>query len=273
MSVVSREGSAPSSAAAAARRVDFFIAGMQKGGTTALDFLLRQHPQIQMALDKEPHHFDDDGRDWRSPDHTPLHAQFDWAQPGVVRGEATPIYTFWPGSLERIRAYNPAAKIVVGLRHPSLRAFSHWRMEVTRGDESLPFAEAIRSKARVQCSPEFVRRHFSYFERGLYAHQVAEVLRLFAREQLFFYRTDHLWEEPAKVLTALHEFLGVAPIAPAWAGYRASLQPGEFGAMPEPLRRVLDQTFADDIRRTAAQTCLDLSDWLDHTYREPMQLD
>ncbi len=273
MSVISRPGSARPLVAASARRVNFFIAGMQKAGTTALDFLLRRHPGIQMALAKEPHHFDDDSRDWEAPDHAPLHAQFDWARPGLVRGEATPIYTFWPGSLERIKAYNPEAKIVVGLRHPSLRAFSHWRMEVKRGDETLPFAEALRRRARADCSADFARRHFTYFERGLYAHQVADVLRLFPREQLLFYRTDRLWDEPAAVLDALHRFLGVEPVALGWAGYRGSLRPGECSAMPDALRRLLDAMFADDIRRTAALTGIDLGDWLDPAYREPMQLD
>ncbi|MCA0448534.1 MAG: sulfotransferase, partial [Proteobacteria bacterium] len=40
-------------------RVDFFIAGVQKGGTTALDHYLRDHPAIQMASVKEVHAFDD----------------------------------------------------------------------------------------------------------------------------------------------------------------------------------------------------------------------
>ena len=41
-------------------RVDFVIGGVQKGGTTALDRILRRHPDIAMARDKEPHMFDDD---------------------------------------------------------------------------------------------------------------------------------------------------------------------------------------------------------------------
>lgn len=43
--------------------VDFFIAGVQKGGTTALDAMLRAHPALQMAARKEVHFFDKDGLD------------------------------------------------------------------------------------------------------------------------------------------------------------------------------------------------------------------
>ena len=41
-------------------RVDFIICGVQKGGTTALDVYLREHPDICMADTKEVHFFDND---------------------------------------------------------------------------------------------------------------------------------------------------------------------------------------------------------------------
>ena len=42
------------------RKVNFLIAGTQKGGTTALDEYLRKHPQICMSTKKEVHFFDED---------------------------------------------------------------------------------------------------------------------------------------------------------------------------------------------------------------------
>lgn len=103
-----------------------------------------------MAGRKELHYFDDERIDWRSPDVTALHRSFDWSVRDVVRGEATPIYTYWPRAIERIARYNPRAKLIVCLRHPVLRAYSHWRMETTRGAETLPFSRAIREgRARV----------------------------------------------------------------------------------------------------------------------------
>ena len=60
-------------------QVDFFIIGVQKGGTTAIDSYLRHHPSVQMASVKEIHFFDDEQIDWSNPDYTRLHAQFDWS--------------------------------------------------------------------------------------------------------------------------------------------------------------------------------------------------
>ena len=40
--------------------INFIVCGTQKGGTTALDYYLRTHQEICMALKKEVHFFDND---------------------------------------------------------------------------------------------------------------------------------------------------------------------------------------------------------------------
>ena len=177
--------------------VNFFIAGVQKCGTTALDHYLREHPQIQMASTKEVHYFDDDTIDWETRDYSPLETQFDWSLPTLIRGEATPIYVYWPNALERLRRYNADAKLIIGLRHPSFRAFSHWRMEFLRGADSLKFEEAIswNARGRVRAAPGGAHRIFSYIERGLYSVQVRKLLTMFPRERVYFYRSDLLWQK------------------------------------------------------------------------------
>ena len=49
-------------------RVDFLIAGVQKGGTTALHAYLSEHPGLNLAAEKELHFFDDQTVDWAHPD-------------------------------------------------------------------------------------------------------------------------------------------------------------------------------------------------------------
>ena len=73
-------------------RVQFLIAGVQKGGTTALADYLRQHPQ--------------------------LHSHFQDAPAGCLWGEATPIYSYWWPAMARIWAYNPAMQLILCLRNP-----------------------------------------------------------------------------------------------------------------------------------------------------------
>ncbi len=255
-----------------AERVQFFVAGVQKGGTTALDSILREHPSVQMARVKEVHHFDDEAIDWSAPDHSRLHAAFDWDAAGVVRGEATPITIYWPNALERLRRYQPRAKLIIGLRHPAFRAFSHWRMETKRGWDALPFRQAVgtEGRQRVHDAPGGVHRVFSYVERGLYAGQVERLLTLFPRSQILFFRTERLWLEPGQVLHAVQDFIGVERRLIAPRRYVVPLDSSDLGPIPAESRRMLGQVFAADIRRTAALSGLDLADWLRPDYREPM---
>lgn len=262
--------------ATAEPRVDFFIVGTQKGGTTSLDHHLRQSPGVQMARTKEVHYFDDDRRDWSVPDVHDLHCCFDWrAEPGIVRGEATPIYCYWPHALERLARYNPAARLIMCLRHPAWRAHSHWQMESRRGMETMPFAAAVSElgRRRVTASPSGVHRVFSYVERGFYGMQIRAMQSLFPRCQLHFLRTDRLWDEPDRTVRDLLAFLGVAPtaqpvsraIVPRVAGSATAVSeatPTEIAA--------LTAVYADDIRLTESLTGVFLSDWLDERYREPM---
>jgi len=194
------------------RVVDFFLIGAQKAGTTALASFIAKQPAIQMARIKEVHHFDnEDMVDWRSPNHDRLHSYFDWSKANVTRGEATPIYMYWPLAVERILAYNPKCRLIIGLRHPVCRAYSQWRMNVSRGQELLDFHSAIDSKGRSRLHDGSLtsKRLYSYIERSLYSRQISDILALFPRCQLHFYRADHLWGMPVDTMIKVTEFLQV----------------------------------------------------------------
>lgn len=197
-------------------RVDFMVIGVQKAGTTALFDHLADDPQIALSRVKEVHFFDDETVDWSAPDYGAYHAQFEpTARP--IRGEATPIYVYWPGALERIARYNPAARLILMLRDPVERAWSHWKMEFARGVETRPFAWCIREGRRrlFDAEPWGVHREYSYVERGFYGEQVERLLTLFPREQLLILKADHLRRDPTRVLREVNAFLGLAPPPPA----------------------------------------------------------
>ena len=190
-------------------RVAFLVAGVQKGGTTALFDYLVEHPALSLPACKEAHFFDDEGQDWSRPDYPAYHAMFD-QRPGAIRGEATPIYLYWPHSLERIAAYNPAMRLVLLFRDPVERAWSHWRMETARGAETEPFAWCIREgRARVAASrrPEGAHRVYSYVERGFYGAQLRHALTLFPAEQLLCLRSEDLLAAPDRILRQVCDFL------------------------------------------------------------------
>jgi len=193
-------------------KVDFLVAGVQKGGTTALFDYLREHPDLLLADVKEVHFFDNENLDWQKPDYDSYHARFHPPADGRPRlwGEATPIYSYWPRCLERIADYNPAMKLVLVFRDPVERAWSHWRMEYARGAETEPFAWCIREgRRRVNDDPSAPGHHreFSYVERGLYGAQVQRLLHIFPRDQALFLRSEDLRLFPGRILGRVCDFL------------------------------------------------------------------
>ena len=61
-------------------------------------------------------------------------------------GEATPIYIYWKKAIERLVRYNPNIKLIIVLRNPITRAYSHWNMMRNRNKENLSFVDAIAAE-------------------------------------------------------------------------------------------------------------------------------
>lgn len=193
-------------------KLDFIIAGTQKSGTTALHYFLEQHLCVAFPKKQELHFFDDDSHFVPAPDYSGLNVSFGKVPNGVITGECTPIYTYWKPSLGRIRDYNPSVKLVIILRNPIERSFSHWNMESRFGDESLDFIDAIAAEpSRTHLAPGGLSRHFSYVARGHYVEQIQRAFGLFPREQILVLRNDELRSEPLRIMQTVWRFLGLLP--------------------------------------------------------------
>src|SRR5947208_10763136 len=189
-------------------RVDFVIGGTQKGGTSALDSFLRQHPEICMPNTRKELHFFD--READDTDYTKYHANFKPKPKQRVIGEASPIYMYWETAPYRIWKYNPKMKWILVLRNPVERAFSAWNMETKRGTEHLSFKEAIEQEA-VRCRKALPLQHrvFSYVDRGFYAHQVCRLFNIFGEDNLLILLTEDLRMDHQNTLRKIFEFLNV----------------------------------------------------------------
>jgi hypothetical protein len=237
-----------------AGQVGFLIAGVQKGGTTALFDYLVEHPGLSLPAIKEAHFFDADTEvDWERPDYGRYEALFeDRPGEGRVRGEATPIYLYWPNSLERIAAYNRDMRLVLIFRDPIERAWSHWKMEYARGAETHPFAWCVREgRSRVATDPNAPGFHrvFSYIERGLYGAQIERLLRLFPHEQVLFLRSDELRTQPERILRKVCDFLNAPHFARVEAKESHLAKVIDYGVeITDEDRTYLKSVFADDQR-------------------------
>lgn len=195
-----------------APRIDFLLIGAQKSGTTALDAYLRQHPRLYLPITrKELHFFDNDdyfvgGR----PDYGIYEANFRHALHGQLLGETTPSYMFWYSAPQRIWTYNPAVKLLMILRNPITRAYSHWNMKRVQGREKRSFGEAIRHEYN-RCRELLPHqcREFSYLSRGFYCEQIRRVLSCFPKEQLLILRSEDLEFNTNAVMEEVWDFLNI----------------------------------------------------------------
>ena len=199
-------------------RIDFIIAGTQKGGTTALDEYFRTHQNICMADKKEVHFFDEDRYfEKKSPNYSKYHKYFSPNDYSQVIGEATPIYMYWNKAIERIHVYNPQIKLIIILRNPIDRAFSHWNMERDKGRESRTFLTAILDEDSKINSPNYSQNKIlSYLDRGHYSQQIKNIYNYINKNQLLILRSEDLRENPDNTLMNIAEFLSIPPFDPVY---------------------------------------------------------
>ena len=192
-------------------RVNFLVCGAQKGGTTTLDAYLRQHPEICMAKYKEVHYFDHDKFFlYHHPDYRLYHDFFEPKTGHQIWGETTPIYMYWYSSPRRIWEYNPDMKLIIILRNPIKRAYSHWNMQRERGYEPLSFLDAIAEEDnRRKESLPYQNRRFSYLDRGFYTEQIKRLRVYFPIDQLLLIKSDIFENNPQNILDQIYHFLGI----------------------------------------------------------------
>lgn len=243
------------------RRVDFLIAGSQKGGTTALDSYLRSHPEVCMATRKEAHFFDNEEyfHDDK-PDYAEYHSLFKPKWPHKIVGEATPVYMYWKSAPGRIWQYNPHMKIIVILRNPIERAYSQWNMQRERNKDSLPFWEAVHAEPQrsIEFKPYQQRLH-SYVDRGFYVEQLQRLWNYFPKQQTLIMINEDLRSNPKEALDKVCEFLGIRHFGNV---EHKDVSSGSYvSTMTGEEREYLKNVFNEEIRELEHILERDLSRW------------
>lgn len=243
-------------------KVGFLICGTQKGGTRALDAYLREHPEVCMANQKEVHFFDRDNQFSNcNPDYPLYHSFFSPEPAHKVIGETTPIYMYWEPAPRRIWEYNPNMKLIVLLRNPLTRAFSHWNMETRRSREKLSFIGSIQNEyERCRESLPYQHRVYSYVDRGFYLEQLKRLMRFFPTEQILVIKSETLKTQPEESMLQVIEFLNICKFEVTEAKDEHSLQYDSNMSPSE--KNYLLSVFTHGIREIEKFLGWDCSDWL-----------
>jgi len=197
---------------------NFFIVGAAKAGTTSLHAYLSSHPQVFMPDLKEPHYFADFQVSPEFDNFLPVirtrseyQELFRNSKEFIAVGEASPSYLCDAAAAERISSAIPQARIIISLRNPVERAYSHYLMDFNRGTEKLSFEEALKFDA-VRPSKGW-GGSAQYVELGLYAEQVRAYLSKFGRDQVHVVLFENLVRDTKRTMEEIARFLGIDPFA------------------------------------------------------------
>lgn len=227
-----------------------------KAGTTSFAALLDTHPQLRLACKKEVDYFDMNfelGVRWYKS-HFPLRAP---GQAKPLHFEATPYYLFHPEVPRRVAEFNPDLRLIVLLRDPIERSFSHYRHMVRTGKEPLSFEQAVAAEeARLEGELDRMRagrlapagfgkggshKNHSYVARSEYETQLRAWMEQFPRSQLLVLKSEALFEDPSASLGRVAEFLRIEPFQSASLGH---LNIGQSGSIDDQLAGRLRKVFS-----------------------------
>jgi hypothetical protein len=134
---------------------------------------------------------------------------FDGVDGEKIIGECSNSYFFFPAALRRIREWLGDMKIVVMLRNPIERAYSHYREMYSRGHERLAFRAAL--DAEDQREKQGWRFHYQYRKQSLYARRLSLCYELFGSERVSVQLFEDLEKDPLGLFRNLCLFLGADP--------------------------------------------------------------
>ena len=189
-------------------KVGLFIVGAPKSGTTSLYHYLKEHPEIYMSKEKELDFFSHEELGelityYKSnpiTSHKDYLLQFEGVTNEKILGEGSVSYLFYPETPCKISKYNPNAKIIIMLRNPIYRAFSHYLMDYKLGLVNIPFEQVLNQKHKIY--------YQQFIEIGFYYQQVKRYLDVFGQENVHIIKygdfKNHTFNEVRKVFDFLN---------------------------------------------------------------------
>lgn len=195
------------------QKVDFFVIGAMKAGTSSLHALLNEHPEISTGRIKECGYFYESRFD--ETEMESYHSNFDSKKD--IWGEVCPNYskrTTFQGVAERIASYNPSAKIIYVRRDPIKRALSEAGHFFEEGEitsnTSIHWLKNQRSKQWKKSKPEKLKLiRFGDFDNNpivqnsRYEFQLDIYREFFPDDQILSIELEDLLKKPQENLSLM----------------------------------------------------------------------
>jgi len=191
---------------------NFIIVGAPKSGTTSLYEYLKDVPGVYMSPLKEPNYFNTPKiflgpRVVRIFDKSVYLKLFEDVTNEKAIGEASTGYLRDPRSPKLIYEQIPDARIIMILRNPVERTFSHYLMHRRTGVEKGSFHEVITKSIKTikNGTEEFNK----CIDPSLYSEQVKRYLETFGPNKVKILIFEEFIKNPKKIVKEVLDFLGL----------------------------------------------------------------
>ena len=201
---------------------DFFVIGPGRTGTTSLFHYLDQHPSLSKSAYDELGFFD-----------VNFHLGFHWYRslfPSILTKfriklktnffmtyDVTPSYVRRPWIARRIKKLFPNSKLIIILRNPIDKTYSHYYLSTTSG-ETRNFEEVIKkdmddiSKWNINSKDDnyfATKVENSKLARGFYVEQLLPWFELFPKNQILIISSEELASNTKNVMSEIFKFLNL----------------------------------------------------------------
>ena len=190
------------------KKIDLFIIGMPKAGTTALLRQLEQSPITFAHKQREMFYFHSNDEYRRGWDYA-CEKYFPGYDSGCILLAKNVKQAINVQSMQRLKNHSPAVKCIIMLRNPVSRAYSAYNYAVTRGAEGAKtFEEALAAEdARFERDNDLYSPVL-YLRNSTYAKKIEAAQKIFGKGQvLVIYHED--FKANAKLqLKLVEDFMG-----------------------------------------------------------------
>ena len=190
------------------RQPNLFIVGAPKAGTTFLFAALKDHPELHFPKIKELNHFSFDElsvnsyyKDYKIKERKKYLSLYSSAENQKYIVDASVSYFAFPSVAEKLYQFNPDSKIIIALRNPIKRAFSHYQIDKRMGHAEESFMSYIAGHKN---DPHYLQ----YVQNSLYFENISNYLKYFKRENIHILLLEKIEAE----LDGLYQFLGIERI-------------------------------------------------------------
>jgi len=179
------------------RGPDFIGIGVMRAASTWIYNCLKEHPEICVSLKKELNFFNESYNYHKGIKH--YQSFFEHCPEDKITGEFTPAYLYHPKTPYLIHKHYPNIKLIVCLRNPVNRAYSHYRFDVLKRNVLYIY----------DTFEEAVKKNQPLIARGFYSKQLQRYFDLFPRKNILILFFEDINKDPVQFIQRIYHFLNL----------------------------------------------------------------